>query len=134
MMNYNELVAMLMALADNDGKTFKAGKPVAYKSGWQVATHAMRPQMLRSPRCSSRLWVTVACAEQWYLLHRQLQESEHQAGSCGYWHPAQSAVCTLLAQHETDMAGLKNIKKGLDKTSPLCYNIITGKIKHNRER
>lgn len=39
MMNYNELVAMLMALADNDGKTFKAGKPVAYKSGWQVATH-----------------------------------------------------------------------------------------------
>ena len=39
MMNYNELVAMLMALADNDGKTFKAGKPVVYKSGWQVATH-----------------------------------------------------------------------------------------------
>ena len=29
MMDYNELVAMLMALADNDGKTFKAGKPVA---------------------------------------------------------------------------------------------------------
>ena len=39
MMNYDELVAMLMALTDNDGKTFKAGKPVVYKSGWQVATH-----------------------------------------------------------------------------------------------
>ena len=41
MMNYNELVAMLMALADNDGKTFKAGKPVVYKSGWQVATEGV---------------------------------------------------------------------------------------------
>lgn len=40
-MMYNDVIAMLMALADDEGATFKACKPIHYKSGWQVATNGV---------------------------------------------------------------------------------------------
>ena len=31
-------IRSILKLKDNDGMTLKAGKPICYKSGWQVAT------------------------------------------------------------------------------------------------
>lgn len=32
------MLDLILSLKNNDGVTFKNGKPIAYKSGWQVAT------------------------------------------------------------------------------------------------
>lgn len=34
-------IGMLMMLENNDGLTFKGGKSIIYKSGWQVATEGV---------------------------------------------------------------------------------------------
>ena len=34
-------IRSIRKLANNDGLTLKAGKPIRYKSGWQVATHGI---------------------------------------------------------------------------------------------
>lgn len=33
--------SLVSSLNNNDGITFKAGKPITYKTGWQVATHGV---------------------------------------------------------------------------------------------
>ena len=35
-------IRSIRKLANNDGLTLKAGKPIRYKSGWQVATHGIK--------------------------------------------------------------------------------------------
>ena len=34
-------IRSIRKLADNDGLTLKNGKPITYKTGWQVATHGV---------------------------------------------------------------------------------------------
>lgn len=34
-------IRSILKLAENDGLTLKAGKPITYKSGWQVATEGI---------------------------------------------------------------------------------------------
>lgn len=34
-------IRSILKLAENDGLTLKAGKPITYKSGWQVATEGV---------------------------------------------------------------------------------------------
>ena len=34
-------IRSIRKLSNNDGLTLKAGKPIRYKSGWQVATHGV---------------------------------------------------------------------------------------------
>lgn len=40
-------IRSILKLKDNDGLTLKNGKPIRYKSGWQVATHGIET---RNPR------------------------------------------------------------------------------------
>lgn len=40
-------IRTLRKLKDNDGLTLKSGKPVAYKSGWQVATDSIETKDIR---------------------------------------------------------------------------------------
>lgn len=35
-------IRSIRKLADNDGLTLKGGKPITYKSGWQVATEGIK--------------------------------------------------------------------------------------------
>ena len=40
-------IRSILKLADNDGLTLKNGKPITYKSGWQVATEGIECQTAR---------------------------------------------------------------------------------------
>ena len=40
-------IRSILKLAENDGLTLKAGKPIAYKSGWQVATEGVECKTAR---------------------------------------------------------------------------------------
>lgn len=40
-------IRSILKLAENDGLTLKAGKPITYKSGWQVATEGIETTSAR---------------------------------------------------------------------------------------
>ena len=40
-------IRSILKLADNDGLTLKNGKPITYKSGWQVATEGIETKSAR---------------------------------------------------------------------------------------
>jgi len=40
-------IRSIIKLTENDGLTLKAGKPIAYKSGWQVATEGVECKTAR---------------------------------------------------------------------------------------
>lgn len=40
-------IRSILKLRDNDGLTLKAGKPITYKSGWQVATEGVECKTAR---------------------------------------------------------------------------------------
>lgn len=40
-------IRSILKLADNDGLTLKNGKPITYKSGWQVATEGVETKSAR---------------------------------------------------------------------------------------
>ena len=96
MMNYNELVAMLMALADNDGKTFKAGKPVVYKSGWQVATHGYETA---DAKVAATFIQTMGDCGVWlsngiyYIDSSKRVNTKREAVAIGIQHNQQSVLC-----------------------------------------
>ena len=56
-------IRTLRKLADNDGLTLKQGKPICYKSGWQVATEGQETadiqeamQMVRAYKGNCGIW------------------------------------------------------------------------------
>ena len=40
-------ISSILKLAENDGLTLKAGKPITYKTGWQVATEGIETTSAR---------------------------------------------------------------------------------------
>ena len=40
-------IRSILKLRDNDGLTLKAGKPITYKTGWQVATEGVETRSAR---------------------------------------------------------------------------------------
>ena len=44
-------IRTIRKLQHNDGLTLKNGKPITYKSGWQVATDAIKSQS-----CAGLIW------------------------------------------------------------------------------
>ena len=57
-------IRTIKKLANNDGLTLKAGKPITYKSGWQVATEG------------------VEC----YTAREAINAVKAYAGNCGVWY------------------------------------------------
>lgn len=56
-------IRTLRKIADNGGLTLKAGKPIVYKSGWQVATEGLETTDM----------------------HEAMQYIKAYSGNCGIW-------------------------------------------------
>ena len=55
-------IRSILKLRNNDGLTLKAGKPITYKSGWQVATEGVECRPQEKQLTLSRLTMaTAAC-------------------------------------------------------------------------
>ena len=47
-------IRSILKLNNNDGLTLKAGKPITYKTGWQVATEGVECKTAKSHRVNTK--------------------------------------------------------------------------------
>lgn len=80
-------IRTLKKLANNDGLTLKKGKPVTYKTGWQVATEGLETtdiheamQMIKSYNGNCGVWFSEGI---WYIDKSHRVNTKHEAIKIG---------------------------------------------------
>lgn len=85
-------------LAENDGMTLKAGKPITYKSGWQVATAG------------------VECA----TARDAINAVKAYGGDCGIWHAGGIYYIDKSKRVDTKREAME-IGRACNQISVLCW-------------
>ena len=87
-------------LANNDGLTLKAGKPISYKSGWQVATEGVECRTARGhQRCQGVQGQLRRVVQRRRVLRGQEPPRQHQARGHGDRQGVQSDLCSEVGNH-----------------------------------
>lgn len=90
-------IRTIRKLQNNDGLTLKAGKPIVYKSGWQVADHGIEAhtadeaiKAVRMMKGNCGIWYSDGV---YYIDHSYRVNTKREAMEIGRQHNQISVLC-----------------------------------------
>ena len=101
-------IRTLNKLKDNDGLTLKAGTPISYKSGWQVATEGIETKSTREA----------------------MRAIKNYCGNCGVWYSQGTYYIDKCRRTETKHEALKI---GLENNQISIYGWRSGNLAYCKD-
>ena len=95
-------IRTILKLAENDGLTLKNGKPITYKSGWQVATEGVEVKTAREAINAVKAF----------------------GGTCGVWYSEEGVYYIDKSHRVSTKREAMQIGKACNQISVLCWRTM----------